>query len=132
MTEIDKLAWLNIKNNRLLVAKSKNKDSYYIPGGKREAGENDQEALTREIKEELSVDLISNTIQYFKTFKEQAHGKPEGVLVKLTCYLAKHTGEIKENAEIESFCWVNYQEKEKCSFATQTIINWLKNENMIS
>jgi 8-oxo-dGTP diphosphatase len=60
---IDKLAWCCIKDKRLLGARSKGKNIYYIPGGKREEGESDHEALIREIKEELSVDLKPETIQ---------------------------------------------------------------------
>jgi len=65
---IDKLAFLHIKNGRLLLARSQGKDTYYIPGGKREDGETDQAALIREVKEELSVDLQPDTIQYVETF----------------------------------------------------------------
>lgn len=84
MSEIDKLAWLYIQNKQLLGARSKGKNTYYIPGGKREAGESDEQALIREIKEELSVDLIPSTIKYAGTFKAQADGKPDGVMVKMT------------------------------------------------
>jgi 8-oxo-dGTP diphosphatase len=47
--EIDKLAWLRIKDKQVLGARSKGKDAYYIPGGKREPGESDEEALIREV-----------------------------------------------------------------------------------
>ena len=36
---IDKLGWIYIKNKKLLGVRSKGKDVYYIPGGKRERGE---------------------------------------------------------------------------------------------
>jgi len=129
---IDKLAWLYIKDKRLLCARSKGKDTYYLPGGKREKGESDQEALIREIKEELSVDLAPATITYAKTFKAQAHGKPDGILVNITCYFAEFTGEIQAAAEIEEVIWLNYADKEKCSLVAQIIMDWLKSEGMIN
>lgn len=131
MNEIDKLAWICIKDKRLLCARSKGKDSYYIPGGKREIGENDQEALIREIKEELSVDLLTETIEYVGTFSAQAHDKPDGVTVKITCYRGEFSGEIRANAEIEEVIWLNYADKEKCSPVTKIIINWLNSKEMI-
>ncbi|MDP8040074.1 MULTISPECIES: NUDIX hydrolase [Pasteurellaceae] len=67
-TEIDKLAWLYIQNNQVLMARSKGKEKFYLPGGKREQGEDDNTALIQEIKEELCVDLLPNTIQYAGTF----------------------------------------------------------------
>lgn len=126
MNEIDKLAWLYIKNKRLLVARSKGKDTYYIPGGKREHGETDEQALIRETKEELSIDLLSHTIKHAGTFKAQAHEKPPGVMVKISCYYAKFTGEIKPNAEIEETHWLAHDETLKCSLATQMVLHWLR------
>jgi 8-oxo-dGTP pyrophosphatase MutT (NUDIX family) len=38
-----------------ISTKSKGKTKYYIPGGKRENGESDEQTLIREIAEELSV-----------------------------------------------------------------------------
>lgn len=131
MNEIDKLAWLCIRDKKLLVARSKNKDTYYIPGGKREKGEKDEEALLREIKEELSVDLISATIKYVDIFKAQAHEKPDGVMVKITCYLAEFTGEIQAASEIEEISWLTYEDKVKCSPVTKIIMDSLKLKGMI-
>jgi ADP-ribose pyrophosphatase YjhB (NUDIX family) len=131
MKEIDKLAWICIKNNRLLCARSKGKNIYYIPGGKREIGESDEAALTREIKEELSIDLLYPTIKYMETFKAQADGKADGIMVKISCYQANYLGEIKANAEIEEVIWLNYEDKVQCSLATQLIMEWLKAKKMI-
>ena len=57
MKLIDKLAWIEIKDKMILSTKTYGKDKYYIPGGKREKGETDEQALYREIKEELSIDI---------------------------------------------------------------------------
>ena len=131
MNEIDKLAWVCIKNNRLLCARSKGKDVFYMPGGKRDADESDQAALIREIKEEISVDLNPATIEHLETFRAQAHDKPEGVLVKITCYQAEFTGELKAATEIEEIRWLSYQEKAHASKVTQGIMDWLQAHDML-
>ena len=77
---IDKLAYVHIVGEKVLITLSKGKDT--IPGGKREKDESDHEALIREIKEELSVNLIPETIKYFGTFEAQAHCKPIGTIVR--------------------------------------------------
>lgn len=69
MKLIDKLAWIEIKDNRILLTKSYGKDEYYIPGGKREPGETDEQALTREIYEELGVTIDKNTLKLIEIFK---------------------------------------------------------------
>lgn len=129
--EIDKLAWLYIKDKRLLAARSKGKVAYYIPGGKRELGESDQEALIREIQEELSIDLLPETIEHVGQFKAQADGKPEGTMVRMTCYQADFRGEIKAAAEIEEVVWISHQDKDRCSPVVKVILDWLKERERI-
>jgi 5'-nucleotidase len=129
--EIDKLALIHIKDNQLLVALSKGSDTFYIPGGKREEGETDEQALIREISEELSIDLIPSSIKHAETFRAQAHGKPEGVMVKIACYNSDYTGEIKANSEIQEVKWLTYEDKDKCSAVTQIIMDWLKAQGQL-
>ncbi|MGF1703643.1 NUDIX domain-containing protein [Photobacterium makurazakiensis] len=129
--EIDKLAWLYIKDNRVLMARSKGKDKFYLPGGKREEGESDESALIREIKEEISIDIIPETIEYMDVFTAQADGKSSDTLVRLTCYRADFQGECKPSAEIEEIDWICYQEKERCSLAAKVVLDTLKSQHIL-
>ena len=108
MKEIDKIAFIYVKDGKILSTLSKGKDTYYIPGGKREGNESDEETLIRECKEELTIDIIRDTIKYYGTFEAQAHGKAEGILVKMTCYMAEFEGELKPNSEIQEMKWLDY------------------------
>ena len=83
-------------------------ENYYIPGGKRENNETDEETLIRECKEELSIEIKRDTLKYYGTFKAQAHGKAEGIIVKMTCYMADFEGELKANSEIQELKWLDY------------------------
>ena len=74
MKIIDKVALLYVKDGKILSTRSKGKDKYYLPGGKREGDEADLETLAREIREELSVDLVEATARFYGTFEAQAHG----------------------------------------------------------
>ena len=128
MKIIDKLAWIEIKDGKILSTKSFGKEKYYIPGGKREAGESDIEALTREISEELKVQLIPSSIHYMGTFEAQADSHPEGILVKMTCYTAEYTGELKASSEIEWVEWLNYADLERVSAFDKIIFKQLKEQ----
>lgn len=112
---IDKLAFIDLKDRKVLVALSSGKDTWYIPGGKREHGETDEEALIREVKEELSVDIKPESIEKYGVFEAPAHGKPEGTFVQMTCYEARYLGEIVPNSEIEKVDYFTYSQKNMCS-----------------
>jgi 8-oxo-dGTP diphosphatase len=126
MTVIDKLAWIELQNGRILSTRSFGKDAYYIPGGKREPGETDTQTLIREIKEELTIDLYPDSLQYFGTFEAQAHGHAAGILVKMQCYTAAYSGTIKAAAEIEEVVWLTYADRSKVSPVDKLIFDWLK------
>ena len=85
MTIIDKIAWIRLEGGAILSSRSRGKDVYYLPGGKREPGESDIDTLVREIHEELSVLISPDTIKHAGTFHAQAHGHPEGTMVRMTC-----------------------------------------------
>lgn len=131
MKLIDKLAWIEIKNRSILSTKSYGKDKYYIPGGKREPNETDEQALLREIKEELSISLDGKTLKLVGVFEAQAHGHAEGTMVKMTCYTADYIGEIKAASEIEEIRWLNYSDKDIVSEVDKLIFDYLNQNNLL-
>ena len=128
---VDKLAWLYIRERKILSTRSRGKDTYYIPGGKRERGETDHDALIREIKEELTIDPLPDTITYFGAFSAQAHDKAAGIQVKMTCYTADYVGVIAPSSEIEEVAWLEHTDRMRSSPVDQIIFDWLKNQQMI-
>ena len=129
---IDKIAWLHLENDHLLSTRSRGKDRYYIPGGKRETGETDAETLLREIREELTVDLDPATLAYAGTFEAPAHGHPAGVLVRMTCYRAAYTGQLQPAAEIEEMGWLTYRHRPQVSAVDQLIFDWLHAQGLLA
>lgn len=123
--EIDKIAFIEIQEGKILSTKSKGKTKYYIPGGKRESGESDEQTLTREILEELSVDILPNTAEYVGTFSAQSDAAKEGVTVIMTCYKAEYSGNLKANSEIEEIKWLNYSDLEIISEVDKKIFSFL-------
>ncbi|MEO1054578.1 MAG: NUDIX domain-containing protein [Bacteroidota bacterium] len=131
MEVIDKLAWIEIVGKKVLCARSRGKDIFYIPGGKREHGETDHQALVREIEEELSVHLDDATLNYVGTFQAQAHGKPVGVEVKMQCYSGAYEGDILPYSEIEEIAWLNTNDMDIIAPVDKIIFNWLKEHQQI-
>lgn len=131
MNPIDKLAWIEIKDNSILLTKSYGKDKFYIPGGKREINETDEEALAREIYEELSVAINKNTLKFIGVFEAQAHGQPEGVFVKMTCYAGDYFGELNASSEIETIKWFTYSEKDQVVGVDKLIFEYLNKNKLL-
>src|SRR3989344_5713959 len=128
---IDKLAFIEIRDRKVLETCSYGKDKWYIPGGKREGNETDEEALAREMKEELLVEIIPETIKHFGTYVAQAHGKPEGTVVRMTCYTAQYKGTLSPSAEVERLDWFGYSKRNEVSPVDQLIFDDLKVKNLI-
>jgi len=132
MDFIDKLAWVHLTGRKVLCARSRGKSTYYLPGGKREPGESDTAALCREIQEELSVELVPESIEFLGEFLAQADGKPAGVQVRLRCYTANFTGALAPAAEIEEIAWLARAERQRCSLVTQNVFDWLTERGLLA
>ncbi|GAA0228007.1 NUDIX domain-containing protein [Actinomadura nitritigenes] len=120
---IDKIAWILLDGGRILSTRSRGKDVYYLPGGKREPGESDVRTLVREVKEELTVDVLPETAAHLGTWEAQAHGHAGGVTVRMTCYTADHTGTPAPSSEIEEIAWLGYADRGRVSPVDQLIFD---------
>ena len=123
---IDKVAWILLADGAILSTRSYGKDVYYLPGGKREAGESDLETLVREVAEELSVLVEPSTAALVGVFEAEAHGHAPGTRVRMTCYSAAYSGELKPAQEIEEIAWLRYADRDRVSAVDQLIFDHLK------
>lgn len=131
-TLIDKIAWIYVVDGQILGARSKGKDIYYLPGGKREPNETDIDTLLREIEEELSVRIKPETVLHFGTFEAQAHGKSEGMQVKMTCYTGDFEGVLSPASEIDELVWLTYSDRDRVSPVCQIIFDKLSEMKLLS
>jgi 8-oxo-dGTP pyrophosphatase MutT (NUDIX family) len=91
-----------IKDKKLLLAFSKNKQAFYLPGGKVDAGETAVQALLREIKEELNIELEEKKLQYYTHVTAAAYGETNGIIMEQDCFLYKPSIQPQAAAEIEA------------------------------
>ena len=125
MTVIDKIAWIRLENGKILSTRSRGKDVYYLPGGKREPGETDVQTLVREIDEELTVAISPASAVHVGTFQSQAHGHATGTTVRMTCYTADYRGNLAPSSEIEELIWLTYADRDRVSPVDQVIFDHL-------
>ena len=131
MRVIDKIAWIHLEGGRVLSTRSRGKSVWYIPGGKREAGETDLQTLAREIREELDVEVDVAHAAPAGVFEAQAHGHAEGVIVRMTCYTAPYTGTLAPASEIEEIAWLTYQDRQKTAPVDWLIFDDLRAKGLL-
>lgn len=90
------------KGDQLLLAFSKNKKAWYLPGGKLDEGETSKEALIREIKEELNIDLDPEKLTFFYHITAEAYGQNPPLTMEQDCYRYDLTEAIQPSSEIEA------------------------------
>lgn len=99
----DKTKFLAVKNNDPSVP-------YWLtPGGKIEAGETPEEALVREIKEELNCEVEKESLKYVTQYEAPAAGKP-GKILHIKLYTGTFIGEPAASAEISEIGWLSKED----------------------
>ncbi|WP_406383687.1 NUDIX domain-containing protein [Streptomyces sp. NBC_01618] len=123
---IDTVAWVRVEGGRILCARPRGKDVFYIPGGKREGAESDLETLLREIKEELTVLLAPHTAVHVGTYESGAPDLPSGAVVRMSCYTADYEGTLAVSSEIEEMAWFSYADRPLVPPVDQLLFDDLK------
>ncbi|MDI2031096.1 NUDIX domain-containing protein [Saccharopolyspora sp. TS4A08] len=131
MKVIDKIAWIELRDGKVLSTRSHGKDVYYFPGGKREPGESDLDTLAREITEELAVTIDRDSATHIGTFEAEAHGQNADVLVRMTCYTAAHEGTPAASSEIAELIWLGYADRDRVSPVDQIIFDHLHERSLL-
>lgn len=110
-TVIRTAALAHIRDRRMLQARSAGKTAFYMAGGKIDPGETPEQALHREIREELDTDIAPGSVRELGVFEAPAFGHRPGTRLHMTCYLADLVDEpqaTSEVAEIRYFTEAEY------------------------
>lgn len=91
---------LIIQNRKLLLAYSRNKQCFYLPGGKIDDHETPEEGLCREIEEELNVQLKPQELSYYCHITAPAYGEKQGIVMEQDCFFVNRTLNPTATAEI--------------------------------
>lgn len=78
---------LIIQNRKLLLAFSKNKQCFYLPGGKIDKDETATRALCREIEEELNIAVKETELSFYTHITAPAYGEQNGTIMEQDCFM---------------------------------------------
>ena len=89
-----------VKGDKLLLAYSKNKKAWYLPGGKIDEGESSLETLQREIFEELNIVLNAEQLKYYCHITAPAYGEEPPIIMEQNCFIYQLNEKIEPKNEI--------------------------------
>ena len=123
-----------IENRKLLLAFSKNKQCFYLPGGKIDEDESAAAALCREIAEELNIYLQQDELEFYAHISAPPYGEKNGVIMEQDCFLADKTVEPEASAEIGElryFTLKEYLAETNKAPGALMVLELLKEDNLV-
>jgi len=123
MHMLDVVAWVHIVDGKMLAVRARGRDLLYLPGGKREAGEGDWAAISREVREELSVELDPLTFRPLGVVHAPAHDQPEHAHVRMACFTAAFRGRLRPSGEVDELRLVSMGERDLLAPAARAALD---------
>jgi 8-oxo-dGTP diphosphatase len=105
-------------DKEMLMVRKKGSTFYQLAGGKIDYNETAEATVTREIKEELGLDISELNIEFLGTHQTQAVNEKStvvhGTIFKIILSEKQY---FKPNAELEEVVWIDYQNYKNFKFA---------------
>ena len=125
---------LIIRDRRLLLAYSRNKQCFYLPGGKIHDGESPATALCREIAEEMDISISEDELHYYTHITAPAYGESSGTIMEQECFLLTRDVLPRPSAEIAELKFFSLHEylseTHRAPDAVMVLLH-LKNDNLV-
>ncbi|MBC9926528.1 MULTISPECIES: NUDIX domain-containing protein [unclassified Leucobacter] len=114
-----------IRDRRVLMVTARGRDVWYMPGGKIDPGESGAEAAAREAFEEVALRLDPAQLDELFTVVTQAHGEPDGRLVRMRVFAASSPDEPEPSAEVSAVHWAGTADRDRCPPAGLEVLDRL-------
>lgn len=113
--------WLE-KEGAWLLVRVRNHQRWYLPGGKIEVGEEPQQTLVRELKEELGMNISLDSLRYVTTVIGPNHDSTDQVT--LICFTGDIPHSFKPAAEIAEVAWIKKDRHELMAPALRMLMTY--------
>ena len=125
---------LIIEQRKLLLAYSRNKKCFYLPGGKIANGETPAKALCREILEEMDVAIDEHELNFYTHITAPAYGEESGIIMEQECFLLErkiNPRPASEIGQLKYFSFGEYLAEDKTAPGAVMILQQLQNSGLI-
>ena len=125
---------LIIENRKLLLAFSRNKQCFYLPGGKIDPGETAAQALCREIAEEMNLTVKERELKFHMHITAPAFGEANGTIMEQDCFFLHRKVNPRPSAEVgelKYFSLDEYVAEAHTAPGAVMILKQLKNEGLV-
>jgi 8-oxo-dGTP pyrophosphatase MutT (NUDIX family) len=114
-----------LRDRHVLMVRARGRDVLYMPGGKIDEGESPADAAAREAREEVAVGLVPGSVSELFTVVTQAHGEPDGRLVRMVVFGGDADAEPSPSAEVSEVHWVTTADSDRCPPAGAEVLRRL-------
>ena len=114
-----------VRERRVLMVTARGRDVHYMPGGKIDAGETPAQAAAREAYEEVALELDPDALVELFEVVTQAHGEPDGRLVRMRVFQAETDAAPVASAEVGALHWVTSADADRCPPAGAEVLRLL-------
>ncbi|MFE6774889.1 NUDIX domain-containing protein [Streptomyces sp. NPDC057702] len=131
LTTLESVAWLHVRDGRLLTVRTQGRDVFYLPGGKLEAGESGARALARELAEELGVRADAEELTQAFVIEDEAHGQG-GRPLRMTCFTGPAIGTPHPDREIAELGWFRERDAPRGAPALRQVLTRLAEDGLVA
>lgn len=117
-TRILKIATACLLDNagKLLIVRKRGTQIFMLPGGKIEPGEAPLDALRRELREELDLEVPESALQSLGHFHSRAANEPDH-WVEANVFMGHLKSSVRVRAEIEALAWLDLDAQQPYNLA---------------
>lgn len=128
---IDRLAWILIRDNKVLFLREKGVPGYFLPGGSRDAKIPVGSRLKDILYQLLGIQGLEPTVTYLGTYEGRyPEGQPAAFL-RQHLYTMDYEGSLAPGAGLEGIFWIAYPERERLIEADRHILQALKQKGLL-